>query len=302
MSGVGKGVVELTARVATEAAYDLGEGITWDPVRRELVWVDILAGTLHRGVLAASGMIEPTDVLRFGETVAAVGIARSGDMMVAGARDAIVCRRDGTVTERRKLIRGPGRRLNDGKPDPVGRFLVGTMSHDFRSRTDSLLRLDTDGAVAVLDDDLTVSNGLGWAANGTRMFSVDTVSRRIFCRDYDPASGDVGPRSVFATVADGLPDGLTVDADDHVWVALWGAGRVLRLDPTGAVVGIVRVPAPHVSSVAFAGRNLHTLVITTARDGLSSEDLAEFPLSGRIFTAAPPVRGVAPYLWAGPMT
>ena len=161
-----------------------------------------------------------------------------------------------------------------------------------------LLRVDSDESVVTIDDDLGLSNGLAWTADG-RMYSIDTESRRIFVRDYDPATGQTGERDLFAELSHGYPDGMTIDADGFLWVAVWGAGTVLRFSPDGAIVGRVDVPAPNTSCPAFVGPDLDTLVITTAREHLSARDLAEHPLSGHLFTIKPGVRGLPSHLWAG---
>ena len=143
-----------------------------------------------------------------------------------------------------------------------------------------------------MDDDLTLSNGLAWTADGSRMYSVDTGTRVIRVRDYDSATGRVGPvvgRSRRWTA--GHPDGICIDAEDHLWVAVWGEGAVLRFAPDGAVVDRVGVAAPYTSSVAFAGPELDILVITTASDDHAALEIADYPDSGRLFTARPGVAG-----------
>src|SRR5699024_4288303 len=113
---------------------------------------------------------------------------------------------------------------------------------------------DGDESIDVLDDDLTLSNGLAWTDGGTLLYSVDTLTRRIYVRDYDPATGEAGPRRLFVELLEGgFPDGMTADAEGHLWVAIWGAGCVLRISPEGEIVGRIEVAAPHTSCVTFAG-------------------------------------------------
>ncbi|MFH8250429.1 SMP-30/gluconolactonase/LRE family protein [Microbacterium sp. B2969] len=285
--------------VATAQSYFLAEGPTWDPVRERVLWVDIMAGTVQSGVLGPDGTIAVEEVIQFPDTAGAVAVSAGGELIVAGRHRLYVRDAAGSITAGPALVEGEGRRFNDGKVDPAGRFLAGTIDKSGPSVVEKLLRIEEDGSATVIDDDLTLSNGLAWSSDGRRLFSVDTGSSRIFVRDYDAATGDTGPRRVFATLQDGFPDGITTDAEDHVWVAVWGGACVLRFSPTGDQVDRVEVPAPHVSSVAFAGPALDTLVITTATEELSEEDAARHPLSGRLFTLRPGVAGLPSHLWRG---
>jgi sugar lactone lactonase YvrE len=285
-----------TAHVATEIAHHLGEGPAWDPIRQRVLWVDIMAGVVHSGRLVADGRIEPIEHFSFPDTAGAVAVSPTGELVVAGTHRLYYRTADGAITPGATLISGSERRFNDGKPDPAGRLLVGTKGPTDREQ---LLRIDADEHVTVIDHDLRLSNGLGWTRDGRTLYSIDTWTRRIHRRDYDPVTGATGPRTVFAELRSGYPDGMTLDAEDHLWVAVWGDGCILRLTPRGDAVARIDVPAPHTSCVAFAGPQLDTLVITTATEDLPATDLARYPLSGRLFTIVPGVRGNPPHLWAG---
>ncbi|WP_345801626.1 SMP-30/gluconolactonase/LRE family protein [Microbacterium sp. AZCO] len=283
------------AQVATDDTHFLGEGPTWDPIRGRILWVDIMAGVVHAGRLLDDGSIVEDESIRFPDTAGAVAVSASGELVVAGRQALHYRDLDGQITTGRPLVDGDERRFNDGKADPAGRFLVGTKGPG----GEVLLRVDPDETAVIIDDDLGLSNGLAWTPDGRRLYSIDTERRCIFVRDYDPATGATGERAVFAQLEHGHPDGVTMDAEEHLWVAVWGAGTVLRFSPQGEIVGRVSVPVPNTSCPAFAGPGLDTLVITTATEGLSDEDLAASPLSGRLFTIAPGVRGLPPHLWAG---
>lgn len=292
-------MTDATPRVAGDEVHVLAEGPFWDPPRRRLLWVDIQRGLVLSGTVTPDGAIETVDRLAIDGTTGAVAASATGRWIVANGDDLLEI--DGGRIVRRIPVLGSGgrRRFNDGKPDAAGRFVVGTLPLTGPSQTEQLLVVERDGSWRVLDDDLTLSNGLGWSADGTRFFSVDTKRRRIHVRDYDVASGDTGPRSVFVELADGYPDGLCLDVDDHLWVAVWGLGQVHRYSPDGELVQVIDVPAPHTSSVAFAGPQLDTLVITTASDELTPAQLAASPLSGRLFTVVPGVTGLPQPLWGG---
>ena len=290
----------LQAIPATPEAYDLAEGPVWDPVRRRLLWVDIRRGLVLSGDLEADGTVSAIARFPFPGTVGAVAIAPDGEWIVAGASELLTRTIDERQTPAQQVIpSGAGRRLNDGKVDPAGRFVVGSLRLDGPSDTEILARIEDDGRVTVLDDDLTLSNGLAWTADGSRMYSIDTMRRVVFARPYDPVTGEVGPRAEWLTFANGLPDGMCLDVEEHLWIAMWGLGQVHRYTPDGELVAIVEVPAPHTSSVAFAGAELDTLVVTTATQDLTDSQRAEFPHSGKLFTVRPGVPGLSQPFWNG---
>jgi sugar lactone lactonase YvrE len=287
-------------RVALDEVFDLGEGPFWDPVRERLLWVDIRSGRVLVGRLEPTGRITPVDEVRFPGTVGAVAVSQAGDWVAAGTHGLLIRSADGLLAAGPRLLPPDcGRRLNDGKPDPAGRYVVGTVSLNGPSRTETLSVVDVDGTVTTLDDDLTLSNGLAWTAEGTVLYSVDTLDGVVYQRPYDPATGTAGARSVLLTISDGSPDGLCLDREGHLWIAIWGAGQVRRYAPDGRLVTTIEVPAPHTSCVAFAGPALETMVITTATQDMTDDQLAAYPLAGRVFTVEPGVPGLAQALWAG---
>jgi sugar lactone lactonase YvrE len=291
------------ARAATPATterFRLGEGPLWDAPRDRLLWVDIEGGAVVKGTLDAGG-ITVTDRIAFDGMVGAVTVAADGTLLVAAQERLVVVHADGRREDGPRVVpAGERRRLNDGKTDPAGRFLVGTLSLGEPSQREVLVRLEHDGGLTVLDDDLALSNGLAWSADGRRMFSVDTLRRTVSVRDYDPGSGAVGSRRVHLRLEDGFPDGIAMDAAGHLWVAVWGGGEVRRYAPDGTLVDRVVTGAPHTSSVAFAGQELRTLVITTATSELSDDRLRAHPGSGRLFTVPVDVPGIPVASWDGP--
>ncbi len=289
--------VVLSARVACDRIHRLAEGPVWDARAGLLRWVDIEAGEVLAGTLTADG-VSVTRVERFASTVGAAVPGPDGDLLVAAATGVVVLGPEGARIPGPRLLPGTGRRLNDGACDPAGRFLVGSLSLTGHPGAEALLRLELDGSVTVLDDDLGLSNGLGWAPDGRTFYSTDTAARTVWRRPYEPATGAVGPREAHLRTTDS-PDGLAVDATGDLWVAYWGAGQVRRHGPDGAVRAVVEVPAPHTTSVAFAGPDLDVLVITTASEGLTPDAAARFPHSGRLFTAVPGVRGRPTTPWRG---
>lgn len=287
----------LTARLACDRPHRLAEGPVWDAAAGLLRWVDIEAGEVLAGALTA-GKVTVTRVERLEPTVGAAVPGPDGSLLVAAATGVVVLGADGTRSAGPRLLPGSGRRLNDGACDPAGRFLVGSLALTGPMGSEVLLRLEDDGTVTELDTDLGLSNGLGWSPDGHTLYSTDTTARTVWRRPYDPGTGAVGPREPHLRTTDS-PDGLAVDAAGDLWVAYWGAGQVRRHGPDGAVRAVVEVPAPHTTSVAFAGPELDVLVITTASEGLSPDAAARFPDSGRLFMVVPGVRGRPTTPWRG---
>jgi sugar lactone lactonase YvrE len=284
---------------ATDEAFLLAEGPFWDAPRDRLLWVDIQQGLVVSGALRSDGTIWELGRTRFPGTVGAVAPSVAGDLLVAAADRILVHCADGTVRQGPIVIEQPeGRRLNDGKPDPAGHFLVGTLRLDGASATEELVMIGGGTAIRV-DSDLSLSNGLAWSADGTVFYSVDTQRRLIYQRPWRPGTGPTGPREVFVKLDDGYPDGICLDAQQHLWVTVWGLGQVHRYAPDGALKDVLPVPAAHTSSVAFAGPQLDTLVITTATQDLTAAQREQYPLSGRLFTVRVEVPGFPQPLWSG---
>lgn len=290
----------FSASVASERSYDLAESPVWDEGHQRVLWVDINAGVVHSGRLE-SGTVLAGAELRFAETVGAVACSADGQLLVAGTRD--LYRIDGNGGRRalaRLIPAGQPSRLNDGACDPAGRFLVGSLALDARRGQERLYRLDHDGRVVIVDDDLSLSNGIAWSPDGSVLYSVDTTPGVIWGRRYESATGEWGDRDAVLRLGDGSPDGLCVDTRGNLWVAVWGAGEVRCYAPAGDRLATVTVPAPHTSSVAFVGPARDALLITTAREGLSSAQLDASPLSGHLFIAHVDATGVPATPWSGP--
>ena len=207
---------------------------------------------------------------------------RQGFATLDGARVEVV----------NEVLEVDGQRMNDGALDPIGRFVAGSITDD-RTPTGSLYVREPDGKVRTLFGGVTVSNGLAWSADGDHLFYVDSARQSIDVMDYDVDAGTVSGRRTWATVPDseGIPDGLTIDADGCLWLALWGGGKVLRYSPDGRTIGEVHLPVSRVTSCAFGGPGLDRLFITTAAVGASSDDPPRTH-DGALFVVDPGVIGV----------
>ncbi len=192
-------------------------------------------------------------------------------------------------------------RFNDGKVDPWGRFLAGTMDRAETKPNGTLYMLNPDQSVVPLVENVSISNGLAWTADGTTLYYIDTPTRRIDAFHVDPGTGALSGRRVVVEVEDGSPDGMTIDDEGCLWVAIWDGGRVDRYGPDGRLLEVLRVPeGGHVTSAAFGGPGMSTLFVTTARAGLSAGDLASAPHAGDLFAYDAAVTGPVSNRFVGP--
>ncbi|PWI07306.1 calcium-binding protein [Streptomyces sp. NWU339] len=278
--------------VAVRAESVLGEGPTWDPATGRLLWIDILNSRIHTYDPATGRR-----TLRRTEQHVGAVKPRAGGGLVLNLRDGVgLLDPDDTF---RWLHREPvpGRRGNDAAVAPDGTLWAGTMRYDEATGGGTLSRVTGDGTAEVVLDDVTVSNGTGWSPDGRLMYYIDTPTRRIDVLDVDAASGSVTGRRPLAAIEDGagFPDGLTVDAEGCVWVALWDGAAVRRYTPSGALDRVVELPVPRVTACAFGGPGLSDLYVTTARVGLPSPP----PLSGSLLVIPDAGEGLAPPAFAG---
>lgn len=274
-----------------DARVRLGEGPVWDDQTGELVWVDILAGIVHR-TTPSTGRDVTFDV---GRSVGAVGLRRDGGLVLA-TEDGFHLVDPGAATTRRIAAveaDDPLTRMNDGKVDPDGRFWAGTMAFDEVSVMGSLYRLDPDGTVTRVLTGVGISNGLDWSADGTTMYYIDTPRHAVDRFRWDAAAGTIADRRRLVSIGPegGNPDGMTLDEEGYLWVACWDGWCVRRFAPDGSLDQEIRFPAAHVSSVAFGGPDLRELYVTTAWHMLDATERAAQPLAGSLFRCRPGVRG-----------
>jgi sugar lactone lactonase YvrE len=292
-------VNRVAAQPVSDERHVLAEGPLWDPLRARVRWVDIETATVLEGRFE-EGRLRATAHPITERTVGAVVCADDGRLLVAGHRDLLVVDPGGAEVGRLPVVPPEtASRLNDGGCDPAGRLLIGTMALDGRTGQEQLCRLEADGTLTVLDDDLTVSNGLAWSPDGRTLYSVDSEPGVVRARSYDPATGAVGERREVLRVDDAAPDGMCTDRDGNLWIAMFGAGEVRCHAPSGALLATVEVGVPHPTSVAFVGPELDRLLITTARHELDAEGQAEHPDAGRLFLADVGVQGLPVSLWDG---
>lgn len=277
---------------------ELGEGPVWEAGADALWWVDSEAGEVYRGKLEGD-RITVVDRRAIGEKVGSVSPAADGGLLVAGERHVhVVDPLGGIVDSIRVLDHDVQSRLNDSVCDPRGRFLVGSVRLDGRSRQERLVSIDADRSVRVVADRITVSNGIGFSPSGETLYYVDSRPGEVLAYDYDLESGSASGRRVLLE-SDGTPDGLAVDVDGNLWIAFFGEAEVRCITPQGDTIHVIEVPVPHPTCPEFAGAALDTLVITTALLTMSASERAISPGSGAIYVADPGVRGLPATPWAG---
>jgi sugar lactone lactonase YvrE len=289
-----------STEVVVRHAGVLCEGPLWDPRIDRLLWVDIPLGLVHQLDVATAEDVVVRDV---GQPVGCVALRRSGGYVIATERGVAVADHDWRAVDQITALPGQPAltRTNDGACDPWGCFWVGTLAHDERPGAGALYRMDADGTVALVLAGTSISNGIDWSLDRAAMYYADSGTGRVDVFDVDPDDGRVGSRRPFVEIElpGAVPDGLTVDAEGCVWVALWDGGRVRRYTPDGRLEREVLLPVDQVTSVAFGGPRLDALYVTTAREGLSADALDRQPLAGSVFVHDPGVQGRPPYAWAG---
>jgi len=286
---------EFTAVVCSDVVAEHGEGVVWDHGRGELLWVDVSAGRLHRG-RPARAAIEYLGCFELGCPLGAIAPAQDGGWIAAAGPGFARLGPDGAMTWVARPAAGqPELRMNDGACDPAGRFWAGTMAYAETPGAGTLYRLDPDGTTTAMLTGTTISNGLGWSMDGSTLWFADSGDATVDAFDFDLQTGGISGRRTVVEFdpRDGVPDGLVVDAHDHVWVAVWNGGEVRRYSPDGDLVARVRLPVSRPTSCCFGGPELDTLFISTARKGLRDEVLRDEPDAGRMFSAQTGTRGVA---------
>ena len=271
----------------------LGEGPLWSPAEQALFWVDVLGKRLNR-LRLADDSISSWDLP---EMTGWIIERRSAPGFVIGTKSGVSTLTLDPVTTTLLVAPEPGlplNRLNDAKADAAGRLYFGTMPMACDTPTGSLYRYDPDGTLTTLDSGYSVTNGPAISADGSTLFHTDSVAGRIYRFAVRP-DGSLGPRSLFRQFGrgEGSPDGMTFDSEGGLWVACWGAGRVVRLLPDATIDQIITLPASQTSSVCFAGDRLDRLFVTSASDGVTEAQ------AGALFEVSSGRTGLQAHKFAG---
>jgi sugar lactone lactonase YvrE len=277
-------MINTSWKTVTNHKSTLGEGPLWDEINERIIWLDILKGRIHFFTPSS----EQYDHLDTGQLTGAVTLTSNGALLAA--------MQNGFYTFDEHTKKGtfladpeshlPDNRFNDGKCDPSGRFWAGTMHVPETETTGNLYMLSTDGQIIHKVSGVGCSNGLAWNSAQDTMYYIDSPTREVVAYHYDAETGDIRNLRTVLTIPEGggFPDGMTIDSEDKLWVALWDGWKIIRVDPdTGQVIDQIDLPVARITSAAFGGKDFRDLYITSARVGLTEEQLAQQPLAGSLF-------------------
>lgn len=279
--------------VAIRAAAETGEGPVLDRRTGRLCWVDIPAGVLFEDDLT-TGEQRSTAL---GTMLGAAAPRAADEGFAVAVSDGFGLLVDGNLELSDPVLPEPHRRMNDAKCDSAGRLWAGSTHMEFEPGAGALHCWSGDGPSHVVASGLTLPNGLGWTSDDTVMYLVDSMTHCLMRAPFHRDEGAVGELATLCTVERGLPDGLAVDTDGCVWLAVWGGAEVRRYRPDGELVGRVPLPVDQPSSCAFGDDG--TLYITSATAGIPVADLARQPLAGSVFAVSTSARGVPVHAFAG---
>lgn len=276
----------MNVELVFDGKATLGEGPGWDDKTQTLYWVDIIQKKIYAGIEVLAEL---------DDFIGCLAPCTNGHLIL-GKRASFVD--FDPVTSRQTLLfalnEPATNRLNDGKCDPGGRFIAGTMDMNEKDPTGSVYSFDGTSTRTLLRD-VTISNGLAWSLDHKTFYHIDTPTREVKAFDYDLTSGEISnPRTAIRVPESlGWPDGMTSDTEGNLWIALWGGAAVSRWNPdTGQLLEQIQVPALHTSSCVFGGRDRNELYITSARKNMSEADLQKYPLSGGLFRVETKLEGM----------
>ena len=286
----------MEPELASSVRAELGEGPSWDAEKGVLYWIDIRQGLIFSHMLG----IQDDEIVATAKGVSCVVPRKSGGLALTLKHGFYsldtTSKKLEEISEKVETDMDENR-FNDGKCDPAGRFWAGTMDETEKSPAGSLYCLEKNRKLKKVLSSITISNGLGWSPDNTKMYYIDTPTRKVWSFDYSLLSGEISNRKTAADFSEnrqeGSPDGMAVDAEGMIWVAHWGGARVTRWNPSSAkLLETLHIPADQVTSLCFAGEHLDELFITSARSGLDAKVLAAKPLAGSLFVAKVGVRGL----------
>jgi sugar lactone lactonase YvrE len=283
----------MQAELLLDARAELGEGPFWDARTQTLHWLDVL----NQRVYANLDLLVQLD-----EFVGCAAPRRDGGFILALKNSIVDLRPDSVQPALLASVSEPGHnRFNDGKCDPAGRFLAGSMDHNEAEASGALYSYNGKTVTTLLTG-IRISNGLTWSPDHKTFYYIDTPTRQVTAFDYDLATGQIAEPRTAIRIPDGMgwPDGMTSDTDGNLWIALWGGAQVTQWNPhAGQLLERIPVPALQASSCIFGGADLNELYITSARKGLSAADLQKYPLSGGLFKVTTKVTGMATFEFIG---
>jgi len=275
---------EPLIEVAVSHRCLLGEGPVWDTQNKAICWIDIIDGEIHE-YMPGKGTFRTISV---NQMIGSFAVCKTGGFIGALKNGIGFIDRDTGKTD---VFAAPeanlrDNRFNEGKCDPQGRFWAGTMAHSFEDGKGSLYLVHKNRTVTKQIESITISNGLAWTADHQTLYYIDTPTWQVAAFQYDKASGDISDKRIDIQIPeeDGWPDGMTIDNEGMLWIAHWDGWRVTRWDPvTGNKLLTISLPAARITSCTFGGEQFEDLYITSARIGLTEDQLKDQPLAGSLF-------------------
>lgn len=274
----------LQPDVVVEHTCMLGEGPVWDVKRKVICWIDILQGAIHE--YSPEQKIYKT--IQVHQMIGSIALCTNGNFLAAFQNGlGFIDRTSGEV----KMISDPeahlpNNRFNEGKCDPAGRFWAGTMPLSENEHTGSVYVAGKDLSITKRIEGVTISNGMAWSGDHQTFYYIDTPTFEVAAYDYDKSSGNISNKKIIIKIPkeDGYPDGMTIDNEGMLWIGHWDGWQVTRWDPDkGEKLCYIQLPVANVTSCTFGGDNLEDLYITTAKKGLTEEELQKQPLAGSLF-------------------
>jgi sugar lactone lactonase YvrE len=273
-----------TWQVLTNYLCVLGECPVWDAAKERVLWVDVALGEIHQYFPAT----RQHRVFKAGQVIGSFALCTSGRLIASFQNGFAFVDLETEVIQwlTDPEANEPDNRFNDGKCDPRGRFWAGTMSLTGKKSAGSLYALEAGGGAVLKIPGVSVSNGLAWSPDHTKFYFIDSPTNQITAYDYDIETGNLSNKTTAVTIPPemGKPDGMTIDTEGMLWVALWNGWSVTQWNPhSGELMEQIKLPVAQVTSCTFGGKELGDLYITTAKLGLSDEELDKQPLAGSVF-------------------
>ena len=272
----------MTIESVFDISIDHGEGPLWDVQTNSLYWVDLFAGEFYKGDPATGEFIKKS----IGQPLGVMALREAGGMVLA-AHDGFgftdMEPKSPVILFNNPQPDFPETRFNDGKVDPLGNFVAGTMTFTGEQPIGHLYRLQPDKTVDCLESKLMLSNGIDWSPDSNTCYLVDTNRHVVYAYDYNLRNVAISNRRNFIDFSkDEFPDGLCIDTAGNCWIAMWGSSQLIQFDATGKKSKVIELPVTHPTSCCFGGPQLSTLFITTSKHVLTADEIRQQPLAGKI--------------------
>ena len=262
---------------------NLGEGPLWVTHSKELLWVDIKGGHVY----AINAITRVNNVIYKGNKPSCIVQVSNHEFLIADGHKIVLLN---LITKNYNefaslKFNNLNIRFNDGKADPNSNLWIGTMDKNALHNQGSLYLINHKKKISEKLNNITISNGMTWSLDAKTMYYIDTFEAKVYAFDFNEKSEILNQRVIIDVPKElGMPDGMTIDNNGNLWIAMWGGFSVICWNPSsGKIIDKIEVEVPNVTCCVFGGENMDTLFITTARDGLSSAELEKYPTSGSVF-------------------